>query len=264
MDWKRFKTIIILALILINVFLGVYLVRIKISDNRVKSETRQDVISVLKEGNIVLSEKTFPQDRKTYSACYVTRAIETDKEFFEKLAGVGGSYKVTDEVFEISRAQKEEIDLSEEGVRNALRKFMKNCGIYEEIYREEKIEISEGSAKASFILSYDDCDFFDSFIEFVVTHEGIKKIAGKNIIKAEENLSSYEDELLPVESIIISLPNDKRTEKEVTIENISFGYYLGKSAGVYKSVLALPVWKVEFDDNAPIYYDARNGSVINM
>lgn len=264
MDWKRFKTIIILALLLINVFLGAYLMKIKLSDNKVNRETRMDVISVLKEGNINLSEKTFPENRKTYSACYVTRVLEDDEAFLKKLAGEGGQYKATDEVFEISRAEKEEIDLSEEGVRTALRKFMKDCGIYEDIYKEEKIEISEGAALASFILSYDDCEFFDSFIDFVVTHEGVKKITGKNIIKAEEELSSYEDSLMPIEGIIISLPNHFKPEKSVNVEEISFGYYLGKSAGVYKSVLALPVWEIKFEDGSSIYYDARNGSVIKM
>ncbi len=264
MDWKRFKTITILALILINVFLGIYLMRIRLSDNKVNRETRRDVISVLKEGNINLSEKTFPENRKTYSACYVTRVLEEDEAFLKKLSGEGGRYKATDEVFEILRAGGEIIDLSEEGVRNALRKFMKECGIYESIYKEEKIEIDEGAVLASFVLSYDGCEFFDSFIDFIVTPEGIKKITGKNIIKAEEGLSSYEDSLMPVEGIIISLPNHFKPEKGVDIEEISFGYYLGKSAGVYKSVLALPVWEIEFEDGNAVYYDARNGSVIKM
>ncbi len=264
MDWRRFKSIIILVLLLIVLFLGFYLVRIRLSDGKVQSKTQANVISILNKSNIKLSEETFPKRKKTYSACYVTRALEEDKAFFEKLAGEGGSYKVEDEVFEFSRIADEKTELSYDGVINICRTFMKDCGIYEDIYKEEKVEINEGSVKASFILTYDECNFFDSYIDFVVTEKGISRITGKNIIKAEENLSSYEDELLPVESIIISLPNDKKTEKEVTVENISFGYYLGKSAGVYKSVLALPVWKVEFDDNAPIYYDARNGRVINM
>ncbi len=264
MDWRRFKNIIIVVLVIINIFFCGILIRIKINDGTVGNRTRNNVISVLKEENIIMEEEDFPKSRSEYSACYLSRILESDKGIIDKIIGDRGKFTEKDEVFTFEIFPDNPTEFQEKALIDSCREFMNKHGIFEELYREEKIKTAKEKATVRFILEYDKCKFFDSYIEFSFNKKGIYKIKGKNIIKAEETVSSYEAGLLPAESIIVAVAKDKNATEKVEIENITFGYYLGKSAGVYVSVLALPVWEIEFSDGDKLYYDARNGNLISM
>lgn len=277
MDWRRFKTIIIIVMVFINIFLGSYLIRIRLKDNSVSRRMRENVVSVLENNNIRIEEEVFPSNPDNCRACYITRFLGSDTEFIEGIiggisaqnegvyTGERGTLTVADEVFDFKINSEEKITLDEESVTAACRKFMEENGIFSDLYGEDGAEISKSGAKARFCLEYDGYKFFDSYIEFALTETGIKEVVGKNIVKAEESVNSYDTGLLAVESIIVTVVRDAAVGDEGdSIEEISFGYYLGSSAGVYSSVLALPVWKIEFASGADLYYDARNGNVINV
>ena len=264
MDWRRFKTIIIIVLIIINIFFGAYLIRMKWADSVVNQETRENVISVLKKNNIILDDEKFPDNIEKYSACYLTRVLENDEKFINKIIGKDGSFSAKNEVFSFEVQPDKSVELEEDAVIEACRDFMGEHGIFNDLYKEGKVKISKNEGKARFYLEYDECRFFDSYIDFSLSDKGIYKISGKNIIKAEKNISSYEEKLLPVESIIVTVARDKETKKKVNIKNITFGYYLGKSEGIYVSVLAIPVWKIDFSDGDSLSYDARNGNLVDL
>lgn len=264
MDWKRFKKIIIIVLILINIVFLVYFVHIKRSDSRVSEETQENVISVLKKNNIIIDEEIFPENKDEYSACYVSRLTDLDSSFAKMLMGENGTMSEKDEIFTMTYKTDKKVPLDEENVEKACFDYMTEHGINSGMYKAKKIEISGKSAKAEFSLFYDDCLFFDSFLKFEITGKGIEKVTGRNIVRQEENISSYKEKPMPVESIMVAIQKDKKTDKPIEITKMEFGYYLGKSAGVYVSVLSLPVWKVSFEDKSYLYYDARNGNLINM
>lgn len=264
MDWRRFKNIIIIVLVIINIFFCGILIRIKMNDGTVGNKTREDVISVLKEGNIIMEEDDFPKSRGEYSACYLSRILESDKGIINKIVGDKGKFSQKDEVFTFEISPDNPTEFEKKALINSCREFMNKYGIFEELYKEDNLKISKDKAIVRFALEYDKCKFFDSYLEFSFNKKGIYKVKGTNIIKAEENVSSYEADLLPVESIIVAVAKDKETKEKVEIDNITFGYYLGKSAKVYVSVLALPMWEIEFSDGDKLYYDARNGNLILM
>ncbi len=263
MDWKRFKKIIIVVLIMINIVFLVYFLNIKMSDNHMEKETKNNVISVLKKNNIILDEDVFPKNRGKCSACYVTRLIEKDSDFANRLKGESGEITEKDELFTITLKGTDKTKMTEEGVRKACFDYMNSYGINSDMYKEMSVEIDGKTAKARYNLFYDGCQFFDSFLDFEITEKGIKRISGRNIIK-NDSVSGYEETLMPIESILVAISENKETDKPVKISKIDFGYYFGKSAGVYVNVLSLPVWKVSFEDGTDIYYDARNGNLINF
>ncbi len=264
MDWRRFKNIIIIVLIIINIFFCAFLVRIKISDGRVDKKTKNNVISVLEKGNIVMETEDFPKNRNEYSACYITRVLPKDEKFVKKVIGEDGAYSQKNEVMTFKLSPKGEQALNEKAVLKTCHGFMNDKGIAFDLYKEESVKISSKAAKVKFRLSYDGEKFFDSYIEFSLNNKGIYKVKGKNFVKAEENISSYDAKLQKFESVIVAAAKDKKVKEKVEVEKIDFGYYLGNSADVYVSVLALPVWEIEFSDGDTLYYDARNGNLIYM
>lgn len=264
MDWRRFKNIIIIVLVIINIFFCGVLIRIKINDGTVGNKTRENVISVLKEENIIMEENDFPKSRSGYSACYLSRILESDEGIINRIIGSKGRFSQKDEVFTFEISPDAPTAFEEKELISRSREFMDKQGIFSQLYKEDKVSTSKEKATVRFVLEYDECKFFDSYIEFSFNKKGIYKIEGRNIIKAEESVSSYEAELLPAESIIVAVAKDKKATEKIEVENITFGYYLGKSAGVYVSVLALPVWEIEFSDGDKLYYDARNGNLISM
>ncbi len=264
MDWRRFKTIIIVVLIIINIFFGAYLIRMKWADSSVNRETRANVIAVLEKSNIILEEDKFPKGDERYSACYLTRVLASDDKFIKRITGESGKFEEKNEVFSFEFSSTEKMDLAEEKIISSCRNFMNNHGIFGDLYKAGKTEIVENNGKVRFYLEYDGSRFFDSYLDFYFSKDGIYKLCGKNIIKAEENINSYEEKMLPAESIAVTVARDKKTDKTVKIKNMTFGYYLGKSEGVYVSVLAIPVWKIDFSDGDSLSYDARNGSLINL
>ncbi|MBE7011403.1 MAG: hypothetical protein E7415_01880 [Ruminococcaceae bacterium] len=263
MDWKRFKKIVIVVLVVINIFFLIYYIQIKRSDMRINDETRKDVITVLEKGNIILEADMFPENIEEYSACYVSRLISSESPFAKKLTGKNGTISENDELFVIKPNEKQKIGLNEADILSACEKYMKEHRINAEMYRKDYVSISGKKAVARFNLVYDNREFFDSFIEFDISEKGIDEIRGRNIIK-EDNISVYKEKLMPLEGILVAIRGDKITDKPLKITEIKFGYYLGKSAGVYESVLSLPVWKVSFEDKSYLYYDARNGNIIYM
>ena len=264
MDWRRFKNIIIVVLIIINIFFCGILIRIKINDGTVGGRTQNNVISVLKEEKIIMEEDDFPKNQSRYSACYLSRILESDKGIINKIIGNEGKFSSQDELFTFDITPDNSIKLEEKALINSCREFMTEHGIFTDLYKDSKVTITKDKAKVRFVLEYDKHKFFDSYLEFLFNEKGIYKIKGRNIIKAEENVNSYEAKLLPVESIIVAVAKDKETKERVEIEKITFGYYLGKSVNVYVSVLALPVWEIKFSDGDCLYYDARNGNLISM
>lgn len=264
MDWKRFKTIIIFVLVIINIFFSAYFLHMKISDDKVSRKTKENVISVLAKNNIILDDDDFPKGRGEYSACYASRLIESDTEFINKIKGEDGEMTVSDELFTFTFSPDKKYEITDETVVKMCRDFMTERGIYSDLYKSGKVNNGKEYTKVRFTLSYDDCKFFDSYIDFKLNEKGIFEIEGRNIIKEEETLSDYKEELMPAESVIVAIPKDKNIREKTEITGINFGYYLGKSAGVYISALALPVWRVEFDDKTFLYYDARNGNLITI
>ncbi len=273
MDWRRFKTIIIVVLILINVFLGAYLIRGRIKENDEAKTTRQNVISILEKNNIEMSYYSFPKSRESYSACYISRFLESDTEFIENIIGAAevsgdgflsgeyGTLEIENEVFRFKLSRADKTELSENGVIEKCRKFMQSNGIYSELYEADAVKIENDEATVRFWLKYDGCKFFDSYIIFNVTQNGIEEIIGENMVR-NKNISSYKSDIMSVESIIVSVADDKKANSPVKVESVVFEYYMGKSEGVYKSVLAIPVWVIRFSDGDTLVYDARNGTLI--
>ncbi len=264
MDWRRFKNIIIIALVIINTVFGVFLIKVKLSDKSSAIKTRENVILVLKNAGISLQKEDFPESRSEYSACYISRFLPGDASFINKIIGNNGSFSEENEVLSFKLSPSGRLSLEREDITEVCRAFMDKNGIFSELYSEEYIKISDKSAKARFCLEYDGCKFFDSYIEFSLNSKGICAVKGKNFVKIEEDISRYEATNLPLESILVSIPRDKEKSGECRISDISFGYYLGNSADVYVSVLALPVWEIKFSDGETLFYDARNGNLIEF
>lgn len=283
MDWKRFKTIIIIALIFINIFLAVTYARMKLSEQNVSKDTRKNITAILKKSNITIDYDIFPKNKESYTACYISRFLPDDEKFISKVigeidtyndgvySGKLGTLKISDEVFLFSlnsadkNAPDEESVSSEETASALCEKIMDNCGIYRELYSRRKFTHKKGkkSARLRYELSFDGYGFFDSYIDFEINEGGITKITGRNIVK-NETAQPYEAKLMPMESVIVGVAADKKAEKAVRITDITFGYILGNSESRYQSALALPIWRIRFDDGDIIYYDARNGSKLEI
>ena len=141
---------------------------------------------------------------------------------------------------------------------------MENLGILAEVYAFGGINYVDERIKAIFTVRQEDMEFFDAYISFDVSENGILGVSGRNIvskIKAFDSDTPY----YSVISILADLVKSQELEKNVahTIVSIRPGYYIGKSEESYRNILAIPVWQIATDRGHILHYDARNGQKIN-
>ncbi len=154
-------------------------------------------------------------------------------------------------------------DFSEKNIENLCRKEMERLGIFSDLYVFSGINFPQSGVKAIFTARHDGFDFFDAYISFDVSAEGITLITGRNMISGLVSLRS-ETDFFSITSILSDLPSHPMLEKNVvhSIVSITPGYYIGKTTESYRNILAIPVWQIATDSGKILYYDARNGKII--
>ena len=279
MDLRKIKTVFIVVLIIINILLTSVLHNTHSREREIENETGSSVSYFLQKNMIDLAPKlSLPKSPRIYNF-YLERMSESNEMFVNRfLEGGytdvgGGVYKKGDKTLTVGGNEfKLEIpnpgqtveNLNAKAVEELCRKKMDSLGINPDYYKFGGMNFIDNNVKVIFTLQYDDSVFFDAYISFDVTNQGIISITGKNLI-SDITASGRSAAYISIGSVLMDIIKNPLLDKNKrhTIVSIKSGYYIGGDDGDYRNILAIPVWQIATDSGSILYYDARNGNAVS-
>ncbi len=278
MDLRRLKTIFIFVLIAINIMLIIVLNSAKNYEREEKKAMTESLSGVLAKSMIYLpGELEIPETPDIYNF-YIEKMFGSSREMIAKFLGEDyekggdgeyisstGRLFVDGDEFKYFNYNPSGLvtDFSQENIEKLCRKEMESLGIMPDVYQFNGLNFVEDGTRAIFTVKHDDAEFFDAYISFDLSEDGIFSVAGKNLI-SDFSASGGTVPYFSVVSILADITKSEKLEKNRahTIVSIRPGYYIGKGAESYRNILAIPVWQVATDTGVILHYDARNGQEV--
>lgn len=258
MNWYRAKTILIVFLAIINVFLLYNIIFNNGSFFYINKDIVANTAEVLKNNGITINPDIIP--RKVLSAKqFEADNIITGYDEFAKKALGEDVKKISDNSYEGKRGSIEfsgdrftlVTELTADNLfeeKNA-RAFLKSFGIDISDYKYEN---------GVFKKSVDKLDLFNTEISIKQQKDGKIQISGVWFEQAE-NTVSEETELKPITSVLVDfISSPQRPEGNPEISNLTLGYIVYDTELYHKSMVPIPVWKIEFSTGNYVYMDARS------
>ncbi len=278
MDLRRLKTVFIVVLIIFNLVLGIILYNAIRQEKEIANVTKSNVERILQRDMIYFAPNLEIPSSPEIHNVYLERMSADNEEFAVRM--LGGKYSVNDSgvyksgeksleisgdefVYKNSAPEKTVSDFTPKGVEQVCRKEMEALGIKSELYMFGGINQIENGMRAVFTMQHENDVFFDAYISFDISNNGISSISGKNII-SNMTASARNEKYFNISSVLLELPKSPHYDKskKTVIMSIKHGYYIGGNIESYSNILAIPVWQIVTDSGEILYYDARNGEYI--
>ncbi|HHW21347.1 MAG TPA: hypothetical protein GXX26_00485 [Clostridiaceae bacterium] len=264
MDWSRAKTILIIVLLLLNVFLLVMIMFTnpatmfsdsyrKYAIDYLKSkdiEVNADIPVISKQvGRIIyISREYDPQKLCKLVFGGIVPASFNQKEFY--IENGEESIGLSEDVLLIKDKLNDGRDLYSDPDKfgKRLMDYLKELGFSKNSIIMGDMEEKDGSIQITFNLKYKNSVVFDQTITARLNSEGLLTLWAptKDVSKgngASEILSAYQV------LVTAGLPSGTR------IEHVDFGYKQISEGDIYGN----PVWRVILNDGTVMYYNAYTG-----
>ena len=277
MDWYKIKNILVFVLIMLNIALFAVFYKVNTQDKIIRKQTQDNVVILLSKNNVRIDKKIIPDSPESFTGRYIERALETNSSFIGKL--LGNEYSHNDNMYSFksktlsfsgnmidftdTSPNNPPSDLTEATIKEYCLEEMKKLDINYKTYSYDGLNFSGDKVKAIFSPSIGEYKFFDSFISFEVSKNGITAIQGKNILLAKP-VPSISTKVYDINSVLLDIVSGKEISKnQITgIISISLGLYIGGGEERYSNVLAIPTWQIATENGSILYFDARNGKYI--
>lgn len=258
MNWGKAKTILIVFFVIIDMFLLVNIISNKREAVIIKGDTVENTVAALAKNGIRLSKNIIPGTNTEAKQFEADNIIADYDEFAKKTLGESavkiaeGSYEsergtltLSGDSFCIAGDTAEEYPKSESEARTLLR----NWGI----------EPGEAKYKdGTFVKCVYGLEVFNSQISIKKTEDGRLGISGVWFEKNSNQLSSA-GSMKPITSVLIDfISSPERPEGEVEIIGLEWGYMVYETDSFHRSIVPVPVWRIELSGGESVYMDARN------
>lgn len=279
MDLRRLKTVFIFVLIAINVMFFALIYNAVNYEKEERQTMTKSLTALLAKNMIYLPDSLEIPSSPNISGLYLEKMFGSNEDLITRFLGknyvqldrlvfqsdMGSLYLDGNEFkFSNSKPQSTVTDFSENNIESLCRAEMKRLGIISEPYVFGGINFVDDGVRAIFTMRHKNDEFFDAYISFDITKNGVDTVTGKNLV-SDLTVSDRNEKFFSIISILPDLTENPKLNKNVahTIVSIKPGYYIGKTAESYRNILAIPVWQIATDSGAILYYDARNGQSID-
>ena len=278
MDLRRMKTIFIFVLAVLNIIFITVLYNAKNYEAEERRSMTESVSTLLAQNMIYLPEKIDIPASPEINNFYLEKMFGDNRDLARNFLGADfdetgdggyssdlGKLVLEGDEFKFVSAKPQELvtDFSEENIEKLCRKEMERLGIFSELYDFNGLNFVDDGIRAIYTAQREEAFFFDAYISFDIGEGGIVAITGRNMISGLKTVHT-QTKYFNVLSILPDLVQCGKLEKDVvhTIVSVTPGYYIGKTAESYRNILAIPVWQIATDSGKILYYDARNGQLI--
>lgn len=262
MNWYRAKTILIVFFVLTNIFLLYNIIFTGRNDTYIKDEIILYTTDILKKNGIEINTD-IPKKKKTVRQ-FNANNIVTDYDEFAKTL-LGEEYQKTSENAYVSGIGEltfagDRFSFKPNGYK--IEKTYKNkADMAKECLKAFKINISDYTAEETeegvlFKKEIDNMEVFNSEITVKFSKDALSEISGVWFEKSSD--ISAMAEMKPITSVLIDiLSSPEKPSENSKITGLTLGYMVYDTESYHKSLMPMPVWKINFDGNNFIYMDAR-------
>lgn len=262
MEWSKIKTILIFIFVLVNLFLFVMFFKGEYVDNTLSDEIIDNTVIILQQNNITADKSVMPKIHNNVKICIVENKYSTVLDMLNAARQIstqnGVDYLKEDntvisgESFTCTVNSKEDIS----NTFKYTKKEIVKTGLLEDI----EYKAVEKNGYVYFYLKFQNKIFYDSYIRVRTTNQGIQEIYGYNWLGDVVAEGGISETVSPAE-IIIDFALDAKFKKNVKLESVLPGYYIGERGETVR-VTASPVWEISTSDGQVFYYDMRNGDFL--
>lgn len=262
MNWYRAKTILIVFFVITNIFLLYNIVFTGRGDVYIKDEIILYTTDILKKNGIEMNTD-IPKKKKSIRQFNANNIVSDYDEFAKNVLGEsvektgentykssvgelafsGDRFSLKLNTYKIAKPSKNKIDTA----KNCLKTF--------------KINISDYMAKETddgvyFKQEIDGMQVFNSGLSVKISGDNLSEISGVWFEKSSDIADT--SEMKPITSVLIDILSSPECPKENTqITDLTLGYMVYDTESYHKSIMPMPVWKINFGKDNFIYMDAR-------
>jgi regulatory protein YycI of two-component signal transduction system YycFG len=266
MDWSKTKTILIITLIIVNVFLLYFYIEKPLKDHNIINE---ELITLLENKGVRFNEETY-EFPKNLPKLYVNYK-EYDEVIIKDLLGrnfmknndlyINKDYyvEISDEnVLTYARrgillgdnhmSEKDGIDYGET--------FLKSVNLYDDTVHLDRVETVDDYIRVTYKKVVDGGFVEEAYMQLELFNNEVISLKRKWL--THEVSSNESNRIIPLEMAVYKFETKINTSKDLIIENIALGYVLENDVFVQniQSGEAFPFYKFELSDGSEIYIEA--------
>ena len=259
MNWSKAKTILILFFLIVDSFLLYQIVVTNRDKNYVSDDIINNTITILKNNNINIEYDVIPNKKGT-EKLFESDNIISDYETFAKLFLGEDITKLSDTAYTAPSGKIEfwgdkfrftssSILFDEKPGKKDIIAFFKGKGII-----LTGCEFYEDDIASYLKKTENKLEVFNSFIKVENTDKTV--ISGLWFERKNDGFSSSSELKSSTSALIDFISSADRGNGEITITNIQKGYNIYEPKTFHKSILPVPVWKIDHTTSSA-YIDAR-------
>lgn len=257
MNWYKAKTILIVFLVITNAFL-LFNIIFNVKDGTyISDKTISETAAILHNNGIDIDESIIPHKNVNAGQFEADNIIEGYQSFAEKLLGENPE-KISDTQYTSEKGtlefsgdffaftQKGDVSHGDEKMD---RELLHSLGIDISDYVYQQGVFSKKVNKLN---------VFNSRLSVDQNEQGEVTVSGVWFEKNSNKILSP-GTMKPITAVLIDfISSPERPQGGISIVNLEWGYTVYETEVFHKSIVPVPVWKIELSDGEKIYMDARN------
>ncbi len=269
MDWSKTKTILIITLIIVNIFLLYFYIEKPVKDHNVIND---ELITLLENKGITFDRQDyeFPQALKKIYVNYK----EYDDEIIQNLLGrnymknnalyINKDYYVEiseDNVLTYARRGilLGDNQMSETEAIHYGKEFLTGVGLYDSTVVLDEVKKEDDYIVLTYKKVVQERFVERSYMKLELFNNEVISLKRKWLI--HEISDNENNEVIPLEMAVYKFETQMNQSKDLIIENITLGYVLENDVFVQniQSGEAFPFYKFELSDGSEVYIEAIDG-----
>ncbi len=258
MNWYKAKTILIVFFIITNLFLFYNIIFGSQDEHYINDDVVLYTAQILKNNQIFVDTGKIPRKKVSAAQFEADNIISSYEEFSKKILGdectkisensyqsSAGTLDFSGDRFTATIKSYPQIDLST--AKSAL-SVLDNLNIKISDYEYEN---------GRFTKKINNLEVFDCELKISQNQSGELTISGVWFEKNSKQINSG-GEMKPITTVLIDFISDAhKPQGEINIKNLGWGYMVYETDTYHKSIVPVPVWKLEFSDGNYVCMDAR-------
>lgn len=266
MDWSKTKTILIITLVIVNVFLLYFYIEKPVNDHNAINE---ELITLLENKGIYFDEKNyeFPQALNKLYVNYKEYGEETINDLLGKNYMQNNALYINKDYY-VEISEDNVLTYARRGILlgdnqmietdgiNFGKEFLKSVNLYGETVVLDEVKKEDDYIVVTYKKLVNNRFVENSYMKLKLFNSQVISLERKWL--SHEVSSNESTEIIPLEMAVYKFETKMNQSENLIIENIALGYVLENDVFVQniQSGEAFPFYKFELSDGSEVYIEA--------
>ena len=270
MNFGKVKTIFIVLFLIINILLLYYSFYLENDAVLVNDTQIQRVYKILEQNNITINKNLIKSSYSDMSFVELKNPVSEKTDFAHRLTGSsissnntynGKNGKLSFYDGEFSFSPKDKGDNINSALPSAaasakVLSILKSYGFKTDYLKWAGTVEKNDYYEVTFVHSYLNYEFFNSYLKVLVKEDGVYKVFGKYF--EITGLSDTKNIKSPIEILINFVKYNKNNQNH--INNLELGYYINSAMEEYSVLTMSPTYKISLKNGNTLFFDALSGT----